>query len=107
MGKMAEKLYGPWRNKAFEEIKRSDVSDILDDIEENRGPKAADVTLAILRRTMSKHAVAHDDYSSPIRESMARIEKVSPGFRHRRAFNSRILRSDNHILPIARSLQTV
>lgn len=81
--KIAEKIYPVWGKKPFESIKRSDVSILLDDIEEMRGPRAADVTLATLRRMMSKYAVGHDDYSSPIREGMARIESPSERARDR------------------------
>jgi integrase len=83
MRKMIERLYPRWGKKPFETIRRSDVSDLLDEIEETRGPRAADVTLAILRRMMGKYAVAHDDYSSPIREGMARIENPSERARER------------------------
>jgi integrase len=83
MRKMIEKIYPVWGKKPFEAIKRSDVSDLLDDIEVTRGPRAADVTLATLRRMMSKYAVGHDDYSSPIREGMARIENPSERARDR------------------------
>ncbi|RXH05698.1 tyrosine-type recombinase/integrase [Bradyrhizobium guangzhouense] len=83
MRKMIVRLYPKWGTKPFETIRRSDVSDLLDEIEETRGPRAADVTLAILRRMMGKYAVAHDDYSSPIREGMARIENPSERSRDR------------------------
>ncbi|MHC2415860.1 integrase [Bradyrhizobium diazoefficiens] len=81
--KMVEKIYPVWGKKPFESIRRSDVSKLLDDIEEMRGPRAADVTLATLRRMMSKYAVGQDDYSSPIREGMARIENPSERARER------------------------
>lgn len=83
MRKMIERLYPNWGSKPFETIRRSDISDLLDNIEETRGPRAADVTLAILRRMMGKYAVAHDDYASPIREGMARIENPSERSRDR------------------------
>ncbi|MDD1536092.1 MULTISPECIES: tyrosine-type recombinase/integrase [unclassified Bradyrhizobium] len=81
--KMVEKIYPVWGKRPFESIRRSDVSNLLDDIEEMRGPRAADVTLATLRRMMSKYAVGHDEYSSPIREGMARIENPSERARDR------------------------
>lgn len=81
--KMMERLYPAWGKKPFDSIKRSDVSSLLDNIEETRGPRAADVTLATLRRMMSKYAVGHDDYVSPIREGMARIESPSERARDR------------------------
>ncbi|OPH82376.1 hypothetical protein B2M20_12365 [Nitrobacter vulgaris] len=81
--KLIEKLYPAWGKKPFETIKRSDISDLLDDIEENRGARTADVTLAVLRRMMAKHAIAHDDYASPICEGMSRIENPSERARDR------------------------
>jgi integrase len=64
-----------WENKAFEAITRPDVVELLDKIAESRGPRAADVTLAVLRRMMAKHAVrSKTGYSSVIVEGMAQIE---------------------------------
>lgn len=81
--KLVERLYPVWGKKPFESIRRSDVSDLLDDIEEKSGARTADITLAILRRMMAKHAVAHDDYSSPICDGMRRIENPSERARDR------------------------
>ncbi|MBR1120862.1 integrase arm-type DNA-binding domain-containing protein [Bradyrhizobium lablabi] len=64
-----------WENKPFEAITRPDVVELLDKIAETRGPRAADVTLAVLRRMMNKHAVrSKTGYSSVIVEGMAQIE---------------------------------
>ena len=63
-----------WENKPFEAITRADVAHLLSDIAKTRGPRAADVTLAVLRRMMAKHAVRSNTYSSVIVEGMAQIE---------------------------------
>jgi integrase len=81
--KLVERLYPAWSKKPFEAIRRSDVSKLLDDIEEKSGARTADITLAILRRIMAKHAVANDEYASPICEGMSRIENPSERARDR------------------------
>ena len=63
-----------WEDKAFEAITRSDVMKLLDKIAETRGPRAADVTLVILRKMMGEHAVRSDTYASPIVKGMAHIK---------------------------------
>jgi len=47
-------------------IRKQDVNDLLDVIEDERGPIAARQTLAVVRRVMNWHAVRSDDYRSPI-----------------------------------------
>jgi integrase len=53
------------------EIKRSDIVRLLDKIDDERGPVAADQTLAFMRRIMSWHASRSDDFRSPIVRGMA------------------------------------
>lgn len=74
MRRLVEVLYPRWGDKPFEAIKRSDVSELLDDIGETRGPRAADTTLAILRSMMADRAANSDEYMSPIVRGMARIK---------------------------------
>jgi integrase len=54
------------------EIKRSDIVRLLDKIDDEQGPVAADQTLAFMRRIMSWHASRSDDFRSPIVRGMAR-----------------------------------
>jgi integrase len=61
-----------WADRPFAEIKRGDVRDLLDRIEDNHGPRQADMVLAILRKLMNWYQAGHDDYSSPIVSGMAR-----------------------------------
>ena len=56
------------------EIKRSEIVRLLDKIDDNAGPSAADHTLAVIRRVMSWHASRSDDFRSPIVRGMTRIK---------------------------------
>jgi integrase len=54
------------------DIKRSEISRLLDHVEDNAGPVQADMVLAFLRRVFSWHASRTDDFSSPIIRGMSR-----------------------------------
>jgi integrase len=56
------------------EIKRSDIVRLLDKIDDQRGPVAADQALAFIRRIMSWHASRSDEFRSPIVRGMARTK---------------------------------
>lgn len=76
-----------WKNKALSEIRRADVSALLDTIEDERGATTADRCLAAVRRFFN-WAVARDDkLLSPVVKGMARTK---PAERAR----SRILSDD-------------
>jgi integrase len=51
---------------SVEDIKRSDIIRLLDKIEDENGPGAADTALAYTRRIFSWHEERHDDFRSPI-----------------------------------------
>jgi integrase len=53
-------------------IKRSEIVAMLDKIEDKSGPRMADVTLAVLRRVFTWHALRDDDFLSPIVRGMNR-----------------------------------
>jgi integrase len=55
-------------------ITRADIVGLLDTIEDENGPSAADHTLAYLRAVMNWHAVRSDDFRSPIVRGMARTK---------------------------------
>jgi integrase len=59
-------------DRQIDDIKRSDIVRLLDDIEENRGPVRATKTLAFLSALFSWHAARTDSFSSPIVRGMAR-----------------------------------
>jgi integrase len=61
-----------WSGRDFTSIKRSDVADLLDAIEDGAGPVAADKALAHISKLCNWYATRHDDYSSPIVRGMRR-----------------------------------
>jgi integrase len=54
------------------EIKRSEIVHLLDKVEDNSGPRAADTALALLRRIFHWHELRGDEFRSPIIRGMAR-----------------------------------
>jgi integrase len=60
--------------RPIDEIKRSDIVRLLDRIDDERGPVAADQALAFIRRIMSWHASRSDEFRSPIVRGMARTK---------------------------------
>jgi integrase len=58
----------------IEQIRRSDIVRLLDDIERDGGPVAADRCLAFVRRILNWHATRSDDFRSPIVRGMARTK---------------------------------
>lgn len=63
-----------WTERPFKEIRRSDVTLLLDEIENGRGGVMADRTLAMLSKMFNWYAIRHDDYISPIVRGMARTK---------------------------------
>jgi integrase len=63
-----------WREREFEDIRRSDVTRLLDGIVKNHGARQADVVLAIVRGIMNWQGSRLDDYVSPIVRRMARTK---------------------------------
>ena len=61
-----------WRNRAFPAIKRSDVAALLDQVEDNHGPRQADVVLGVVRSISNFYAARNDDFSSPFVRGMRR-----------------------------------
>ena len=56
------------------EIRRSEIVQLLDQVEENSGPSAADDVLAFVRKIMNWHATRSDDFRSPVIRGMARTK---------------------------------
>jgi hypothetical protein len=67
---IAKYLIPRWRDRPFEEIKRSDVADLRDTIQDENGPRMADYVLAIVRTMMNWYAIRNDDYRTPIVRGM-------------------------------------
>jgi integrase len=58
--------------RQVDSIRRSEIVDLLDQIEDENGPRMADLTLAYLRRALNWHAARVDDFRSPIVRGMGR-----------------------------------
>ncbi len=67
-------VYPVLQDRDFETIKRSDVTRLLDMIEDGSGPRQADTVLATLRSIMHWHAARADDYAPPIVRGMSRYD---------------------------------
>lgn len=67
-------IYPPFGSRAINSIRRSEIVRLLDKIEDDRGPFAAQHALAIVRRIMNWHATRDDDFVSPIVRGMTRVK---------------------------------
>jgi integrase len=67
-------VYPTLGHRPINEIRRSDIVRLLDNIEDNNGPVMADRTLEIIRKIMNYHASRSDDFRSPIVRGMARTK---------------------------------
>jgi integrase len=65
-------IYPAWADRAFLDIRRSDVAALLDQVQDNHGARAADYVLAITRGIMNWYATRNDDYVPPIVRGMQR-----------------------------------
>lgn len=61
-----------WGGRDFATIKRTDVATLLDKVEDNSGPVAADLTLSIIRSISNWYATRDDNYVSPVVRGMRR-----------------------------------
>lgn len=69
------KLVTPvWGRFAIHEIKRSQVNELLDAIEDKNGPVMADRTLAAVRKLFNWHAARDETFNTPIVRGMARTK---------------------------------
>jgi integrase len=65
-------VYPHWGNRPFREIRRGDVANLLDHIEDNHGKRMADVVLGMIRSLMNWYTTRDDNYVSPIVKGMKR-----------------------------------
>jgi integrase len=65
-------IYPRFGARPIDSIKRSEIVRLLDRVEDESGPAAADHVLAFLRRLFNWHAARSDDFRSPIVRGMAR-----------------------------------
>jgi len=63
-----------WKDRDFASIRRSDVSKLLDTVEDKSGARQADYVLAVVRKVFNWHATRDDDYVSPIVKGMRRTD---------------------------------
>jgi integrase len=55
-------------------IRRTEISQLLDTIEDNNGPRAADLVLSYLRKIFNWYAIQSDAFVSPVVRGMARYD---------------------------------
>jgi len=67
-------VYPRWASRPFEEIKRGDVTALLDEMVVENGARQADVTLAYIRKITRWHQTRTDGYVSPIVPGMNRAK---------------------------------
>jgi integrase len=65
-------IYPAWAERAFLDIRRSDVAALLDRVQDHHGTRAADYVLSIVRAIMNWYATRNDDYTPPIVRGMQR-----------------------------------
>ena len=67
-------IYPALGDRELISIKRSDLTTLLDDVDDNSGPREADYCLAVIRQIMFWHAGRIDDYTPPIIRTMSRYD---------------------------------
>ena len=70
-------IYPVWRGREFVGIRRRNVADLLDMVQDANGPSQADHVLAIVRGIMNWYESLSDDYVSPIARGMRRTDPKS------------------------------
>ena len=69
---LASLVLPAWRDREFVSIGRSDVTALIDKIEDHNGARQADYVLAITRKIANWYAARHDSYVPPFVKGMAR-----------------------------------
>ena len=73
IGRILKKyIYPVLEDRDFEAIRRSEITALLDMVEDGAGPRQADTVLTTLRSIMNWHAARVDDYVPPIIRGMRR-----------------------------------
>ena len=70
-------IYPVWKDREFASIRRGDVTNLLDDVQDASGASHADHVLAIVRGIMNWYESRSDDYVSPIARNMRRTDPKS------------------------------
>jgi integrase len=63
-----------FESRTFVSVRRGDIVKLLDKIEDERGPGAADMCLAFIRQLASWHQARDENYHSPIARGMRRTK---------------------------------
>ncbi len=63
-----------WGGRDFASIRRTDVAKLLDKVEDNAGPVAADLVLSVVRSIANWYCARDDSYVSPVVRGMRRSE---------------------------------
>jgi integrase len=69
---LARLVYPTLGERPIDDIKRSDVNALLDDVEDRHGAAMADQVLALLRRIFNWHAIRDDRFRTPFVRGMGR-----------------------------------
>ena len=72
-GRLNRHLSGEFRAREFTTIRRTDITRLLDEIEDGHSARQADAVLTIVRSVMNWYATRHDDYVPPLVRGMGRI----------------------------------
>jgi integrase len=73
-GSLKRHVFPTLGNRQIDGVRRSEIVRLLDQIEDNSGPRAADLALAYLRRIFNWHATRDDNFLSPIVRGMGRYD---------------------------------
>src|SRR5262245_53192638 len=68
-------LLPEWGGRNFESIKRSDITKMMDSIQDKAGPVAADRALGWCSAIFAWYAARHDDYNTPIVRGMRKTSQ--------------------------------
>jgi integrase len=71
---LAKYIFPKWAGRDFMSIKRKDVADLLDTIEDKNGARQADYCLAVISGIANWYAARHNSYMSPIVRGMKRTD---------------------------------
>jgi integrase len=63
-----------WKGRPIADVRRSDMTQLLDQIEDKSGPVMADHVLAIVRKLFNWYAARDEEFRSPIVKGMARTK---------------------------------
>jgi hypothetical protein len=82
-------VFPTWKDRVFLDFRRSDVAALLDQVEDNHGPRQADVVLTVVRSVMNWFATRIDNYHPPIVRGMKRQNAKAHARAHSRRFGDK------------------